>query len=84
MKSLLCLLLTASAKDHFIVNEGKAIDYNEHAIVQSGKSIEKCFFKSAAIDSSNTLDQFCLTYSASSSTGFAWSQDIQDYSKTSK
>lgn len=72
MKTLLCLLLTASAKDHFIVNEGNAVEYNEHRMVQSGQEIERCLFKTAAIDGSGSIDELCVTYSASSSAGFKW------------
>jgi hypothetical protein len=69
---LTTLLLSIAAKDHFIVNEGKANDYDEHAMVQSGDEIEKCLFYAPAIDDSGDADKLCVTYQGSSSVGFKW------------
>jgi len=78
------LLVGTNAKDHFIVNEGKANGYDEHKIVKSGEEIERCLFYAPAIDSSGDEDKLCVTYQGSSSVGFKWDQDSQDLDKSSE
>ena len=81
---ILAFLTDITAKDHFLVNEGKANGYDEHKIVKSGEEIERCLFYAPAICGSGDEDKLCVTYTGSSSVGFKWDQDIQDLDKSSE